>query len=971
LIRVGDNRTEITIFEGKVVAANDAGTLSLTGGESAVAIQGQAPAYRTIVKPRDAVQWALYYPPVMEIPPDDFAGRETNDPRVLTGRAASSLAVGRVDEASADLDQAIKSDPNNSDALALQAIIAVTQNEKEKALNLAQQAVQANPKSSPPLIAQSYAQQANFDLEGARASLEKAVEANPNDALAWARLAEIQSSFGETDKAIKTAEKAVALNPNLSRTQTVLGFAYLMNRAFALQPAMEAFQKAIEFDQADPLPRLGLGLAKIRDWGGLEDGRAELEIAATLDPNNAMIRSYLGKAFFEEKRDHSTETEYTTAKELDPKDPTPFFYDALQKQLTNRPVEALQDMEKAIELNNNRAVYRSRLLLDSDEAARSAGNARVYSDLGFQQLALVEGWKSVNIDPTNNSAHRFLADSYAILPRHEIARVSELLQSQLLQPLNTTPIQPSLVESNLFLIAGGGPGTLSFNEFNTLMVSRNRLALMGSGLVGGNDTHSEEAIMAGIHKTVSFSVGYSHFETDGWRTNADQNDDIFNAFVQWELTPKTSIQGEYRNRNNKRGETRLRFFEDDFRPDVRQKLKTETARFGFHHTFAPSSHLIGNYTHQNLTDTEKDQQPGSPPFGGTATIDGKADQDANGIELSHLFRSQVINVTTGGGYFKINGNDTVTADLCSPLLGCPPFPPLSLVDIKVSRDADHKNLYLYSYINLIKNMTLTLGASGDFFKADSSRVKDKNQFNPKAGIIWNPIPSTTIRGAVFRTLKRTLITDQTLEPTQVAGFNQFFDDFNTTDAWRYGGAVNQKFGSKIYGGVQWSKRDLDVQRFDIPSDDTKTVKWDEKEWLAYLFWTPHEWVSLSAQGLKEKLDRNKSFADGAKKVTTYYVPLGINAFHPTGLSASFRGTYVHQKGDFERATSVGTFQHGKDDFWLLDATINFRLPKRYGLITIGGTNLTDKKFEYFDSDHDNARIQPDRFFFAKATLALP
>ena len=57
---------------------------------------------------------------------------------------------------------------------------------------------------------------------------------------------------------------------------------------------------------------------------------------------------------------------------LDPQDPTPYFYDAIQKQTTNRPVEALQDLQKAIELNDNRAVYRSRLLLDSDLAARSA-----------------------------------------------------------------------------------------------------------------------------------------------------------------------------------------------------------------------------------------------------------------------------------------------------------------------------------------------------------------------------------------------------------------------------------------------------------------------------------------------------------------------------------------------------------------------------------------------------------------------
>ena len=84
---------------------------------------------------------------------------------------------------------------------------------------------------------------------------------------------------------------------------------------------------------------------------------------------------------------------------------------------------------------------------------------------------------------------------------------------------------------------------------------------------------------------------------------------------------------------------------------------------------------------------------------------------------------------------------------------------------------------LYSYINLLKNVTFTLGASGDFFDTTSgSGLGDRSQFNPKFGITWKSVPSTTVRAAVFRALKRTLITDQTLEPTQVAGFNQFFDD---------------------------------------------------------------------------------------------------------------------------------------------------------------------------------------------------
>ena len=253
-------------------------------------------------------------------------------------------------------------------------------------------------------------------------------------------------SFADLDDALEAAQKAAAIDPSLSRTQTVLGFAYLTQ--VKTTESKKAFERAIELDQGDPLPRLGLGLAMIRE-GDLDAGRGELDIAVSLDPDNSLLRSYLGKAYYEEKLDKQAADQYEMAKSLDPKDPTPYFYDAIRKQTTNRPVEALQDMQKAIELNDNRAVYRSRLQLDSDLAARSASLGRIYSDLGFQQLGLVEGWKSVNTDPTNFSAHRFLADSYSILPRHEIARVSELLQSQLLQPLNMTPIQPHLAESNL------------------------------------------------------------------------------------------------------------------------------------------------------------------------------------------------------------------------------------------------------------------------------------------------------------------------------------------------------------------------------------------------------------------------------------------------------------------------------------------------------------------------------------------
>ena len=185
LVKVEGDSTLITIFEGQIIASNAAGSLTLTSGQSAIARQGSAPVLTTIVRPRDAVQWALYYPPALDFRPEtfqdpawqavaaksiaaykqgDFAEAfETikgvpdsiADPSFFTYRAALLLAVGRNDEAGRDIERALSLRANDSAALALQSVIAVAQNDKEKALESGQKGVTADPKSSSALIALS------------------------------------------------------------------------------------------------------------------------------------------------------------------------------------------------------------------------------------------------------------------------------------------------------------------------------------------------------------------------------------------------------------------------------------------------------------------------------------------------------------------------------------------------------------------------------------------------------------------------------------------------------------------------------------------------------------------------------------------------------------------------------------------------------------------------------------------------
>jgi hypothetical protein len=184
---------------------------------------------------------------------------------------------------------------------------------------------------------------------------------------------------------------------------------------------------------------------------------------------------------------------------------------------------------------------------------------------------------------------------------------------------------------------------------------------------------------------------------------------------------------------------------------------------------------------------------------------------------------------------------------------------------------------------------MTLGVSGDFFH-EQDGIGYRDQANPKGGITWNPSfsPGTTFRAAGFRELKRTLVNQQTLEPTQVAGFNQFYDDPSGTSAWRYGVAVDQKFGSRVFAGLEGSWRDLQVPHQIAGITGTVTTREPAREKLArtYLFVTPFDWIALRAEYQFEQFRREQALNFAFTKLDTHRVPLGVQLFHPSGISVS-------------------------------------------------------------------------------------
>jgi tetratricopeptide (TPR) repeat protein len=988
-VETASDRASVTVLEGRVRASNTYGEVLLKGGQKAVALSNQAPRIEQVVDPLDAVQWTLYYPPLNEN--GTSAGRRSvaayrrgdlegalaalaqsadveQDPALLVYRASLHLRVGGVEAARRDLEQALGLDPDQAEALALLSIIATVQNQRPEALELARRAVESDPQGLAPLLALSYARQARFQLPEALEAARQATESAPDSALAWSQLARLHLMFRHLDEATEAAKRAVAIAPEHSQPLTTLGFVQLV--CLDIDAAHQAFEQAIQLDRsAAPLPRFGLGLVEIRK-GRLAEGRRQLEIAANLDPGNAMIRSYLGKAYYEEKRNRQAVTQFELAKQFDENDPTAWFYNAILQQSQNRPVDALGELHSAIDLNDNRAVYRSRFLLDQDEAARDASQARVYQDLGFDRLARTEAYKSLQTSAHNHSAHRFLADSYSGQPLLGTARMSELLQSQLLQPLNSNPIQPQLVASNLGILDGAGPSVGGYAEYTPLF-TRNGLDLQLNAIGGSNDTRGDDLILSGLHDRIAFSLGQFHYETDGWRENNDLTQDIYNAFLQVALAPSTSIQFEYRRHDKESGDLDLKFEPEGVDLSERNKLSRRISRIGLHHELASNGHLIASAINQEVIDVKgwyhswlyKTAEELGTDYPALIDHSGKMSRDSE----SHLLELQLIqpfydhSLILGGGRLR-EDRPFVTEEwntfyflLPDSILEIPVTPSPIIEEI----DPVFSNIYLYSQLVLPEDIKLTLGMSYEDIELS---YFTRNQTSPKVGVTWEARDNLIFRAAYTESLARPHYLEQTIEPTQVAGFNQLFYVGQGSEIEQYGVGVDAHLSRAVSVGAEFTRKDIRVPWNRLNGPDFYDVIDDEFS-HAYLHWAASNRLGIRAAYEKELFSGTLS----PQILKTKRIPLGINYYWPSGLFLQAEGIYINQeitrnKDEFDR-----------EDFWNLDVVIGYRFPKRYGKVELIAKNLLDEEFDYYDAGYHvdemaTPQYRPERQVFVRFSV---
>ena len=250
-------------------------------------------------------------------------------------------------------------------------------------------------------------------------------------------------------------------------------------------------------------------------------------------------------------------------------------------------------------------------------------------------------------------------------------------------------------------------------------------------------------------------------------------------------------------------------------------------------------------------------------------------------ETQYLFREETFDAILGGGYYMLNQNFEEAGS-------------------RPRERTKHGNAYLYVRQQFPSSVNWTLGLTGDFFDS-AARTRTGKHANPKLGMLWNISGTTVFRAAWFSTVKRSALFNQTLEPTQVAGFNQLFDDPTRAKSERWGVGIDHRFSPVFTGGVEISQRNI---RFPVTGPGNINQHWEESLYRAYLQMTPHPRWAVEVEYSRENFNNFKSF--GPFDTDTQNIPFSVSYFDPSGFFAKLGPVTLNKRLDSIPALTVTT-----------------------------------------------------------------
>jgi len=1002
-------RTTLSVIDGKVRFGNKQATILLTNGQQAVAEPGQAPARTAGFVANNILQWCFYYPAVIDpaeltFTPEEQkilgqslqtyrsgdllaalakypAGRQPGSDAERVYYAGLLLSVGQVEPAESVLASLSSSDATSRPqriATALRLLVAAVKRQRNPTA--------ARPQLATEFLADSYYEQSRaipgFSLPAALASARQAATNSPDFGFAWERVAELEFSFGHTRRALDALNKSLALAPRNAQALALKGF--LLAAQNRTGEAIGWFDQAIAVDSAIGNAWLGRGLCRIR-IGDAKGGREDLLVAAALEPQRAELRSYLGKAYADAGNYPRAAKELERAETLDPNDPTAWLYSALLDQQENRINDSIRDLEKSQNLNDNRSVYRSQLLLDQDRAVRSANLAAMYQDDGMDDWAVNEASRAVNYDYANYSAHLFLANSFANLTdpneinlRYETPAESEYLLANLLSPVNAGTLSP----------------TVSQQEYSPLF-ERDGLGVVSSTEYLSRGAWTEAGAQYGTFENFGYDVEGLYRTDPGQRLNDDIEQRQLSAALKYQFTPQDTVYFQVKQYKADGGDLTQYYDQSSASPTYHfNEEQDPNISLGYHHEWGPGIHTLffvtrlddrssfTNFTQPSLFQTF----PGIPPMFISAqniTMDERYDRrvDIYSGELQQIWEGPSHNTIIGTRIQYGQFHTTVLQDTPIPVAYAflDPIPQEDFTSM-----FRRFSFYGYHQWQIFEPLQLIGGVAYDriTYPQDFQSVPisgdetTASQVSPKAGLIWTPLDKTTIRFAYTRSLGGASL-DQSyqIEPSQVAGFIQSYRSiipesiagdnpgakFETYDL-----SLEQRFPTGTYLSISGELLNSTVHRldgvfnyypfvFDDPQPSTLREDLDYTE--ETLLVTANQLLgrdwSLGARYRLSQAVLNDNFPDVPASPSFIDDPI-IPSQRTKGVlqQLSLSAVYNHPCGFFAQGEADWYHQHNSgynpyepgDDFWQLNAYVGYRFLHRQGQVTLGLLNITDQDY---------------------------
>ena len=996
-VAVDDNdRIEITVFDGIVDLNNAQGSVTMASGEQGVAVPGQKPTKTAAINATNLVQWVLYYPGVIHL--DELAlgdaekqvlsesltaYRSGDLVRALGGypanrapatdaekiyRAALMLVAGEAGQAEGMLDSVAA--PNELSA-AVRELIAAVRNAPFTG---------PAPTTASGWLAESYYRQSRLDLEGALRAARQATQAGPGFGFAWARVAELEFSFGRTEAALTALDKALALTPRNASALALKGF--LLSAQNKIPAALQQFDEAIVADGALANAWLGRGLCRIRS-GDAAGGREDLRTAAALEPTRAVLRSYLGKAFSDARQTERAGHEFDLARRIDPNDPTSWLYAALHDQQRNRINEAIRALEHSQDLNTNRAVYRSQMLLDQDQSVRSANLAGIYHDAGMDDVSVREAGRAVSSDYANYSAHLFLANSYDRLRdpkqinlRYETPAFAEYLLANLLAPVG----------------AGTLSSAISQQEYSKLF-ERDRFGVSSTTEYQSSGSWYENGAQYGTFGNSTYAVEGLYRSDRGQRPNNDLEQRAVSVSFKQQLTPKDTVYFQATDYRATAGDV-AQYYDQRQANRLVRTIETQepVVLAGYHHEWNPGNHTVFLAARLDDTYTVRNPQQGILQAGadGSGRVNGVGGASIHEYYESRLniYSGELQQIFTTPNHSTVLGArvqaGTIETDVAQSGFSDPFGVGLTYAGRQqVDSDFQRTSFYGYHSWRVFAPLQLIGGLTYDYvrypenyrFAPINDGEETVSRLSPKAGLIWTPGLDTVVRFAYAQSVAGASI-DQSyqIEPSQVAGFNQSYRSIipESIAAANAGArfetfalSLEHKFPTRTYVALSGELLNSQVHRsvgtlqFDQnapPPPPLAAVS--QREQLDYsersLIFTLNQLIADQwAVGLKYRISR----AELQDDYPGYPVGVAtIPPFDPHSQSESvlqqmmLYAIYNHRCGWFAQVQGIWSAQDNiapsaaGDNFWQANVLTGYRLWQRRAEITVGVLNIGDQDY---------------------------